>query len=794
MIIKSIEIDGFGKFSKTTLNLQKGFNLILGNNEDGKTTLMSFIKMMFYSSSSNTKTADLLKSLRKKYRPWNGGPMQGAVEFEFDGMDYRIQKEFLKSEATDKTTIFCKTTGENIQIENKNEAGEHFFGMKLDEFERSVFVGQSGGFAADSSSDSLAIRIANLSGSGDENISHEVILKRLRDAAEELVSKSGKKGLLAEERNILEELRFEEQNLIQLENSQNSIELEISQLKSEILGIEEELNSISNEQKLDLAKKDLNAFYTLQNKQNLLNTVKNQMLAYGAPEVQLKEYAKNAKLLSDKIDNILTLIQELTVNQSTVTISDDEYAELSQLDEKAAKLRSDLRLINGKISDHKNEFNSKLIVATKKARLISILPFGGSLLLALIANFAGMSLSAFALPILLLGLAVSVIMYFTAKNRALTGLSLRLLRRDIENSIREISYFSDDMLSKSTDELREMTDLRLSDAISTLSEGLAKYHCSNISELRRKSIIAQAEDLQEVTQNLAAEKENFIALACTIRNVETYSAAKIMYIELCESLSAFDSLTNEIDTLCKATGIQDTSPVFVGSRIKELGEFIQSAPKGEEKQKVVSAEDLRKKLKEKRARLDECQKKIVIPQRNISEVRKLIVESEKNCGIWEKRLKEICAAINIMDEAIMDANKGLGSQLSERVGKYLAQISGEKYSDVLVPRNLNVEVRSSDSEAYREWKYMSQGAIDRIYLSLRLAMTDIIVGNHEALPVFFDDILSQYDDENCKNALIFLKSYIEDLGSASQILFFTCHGHIAQITKNVFSEYNETLL
>ena len=96
MIIKRIEIDGFGKFSKRTFDFGSGFNLIKGDNEDGKTTLMSFVKMMFYSSSSKTeKATDLFKSLRKKYRPWNGDKMAGAIEFESEGMEYRLQKEFL---------------------------------------------------------------------------------------------------------------------------------------------------------------------------------------------------------------------------------------------------------------------------------------------------------------------------------------------------------------------------------------------------------------------------------------------------------------------------------------------------------------------------------------------------------------------------------------------------------------------------------------------------------------------------------------------------------------------------
>ena len=48
MIIKEIQINGFGKFDKTSINLNSGINVIKSNNETGKSTLVKFIKGMFY--------------------------------------------------------------------------------------------------------------------------------------------------------------------------------------------------------------------------------------------------------------------------------------------------------------------------------------------------------------------------------------------------------------------------------------------------------------------------------------------------------------------------------------------------------------------------------------------------------------------------------------------------------------------------------------------------------------------------------------------------------------------------
>lgn len=794
MIIKRIEIDGFGKFSGATFQLGDGFNLVFGNNEDGKTTLMSFIKMMFYSSSSKTeKATDLFKSLRKKYRPWNGSPMQGAIEFEFNDMEYRLQKEFLKSEVSDKTTVFCKTTGESLNIENGNEAGIYFFGMTLDEFERSVFIGQSGGFSADSASDSLAMRISNLTVSGDEGVSHELILKRLSDAIEELVSKSRKKGLIVAEEQKLADLKFEEQKLIRLEDEQKELELKIAHLEGEISKLEECLNSVSDGQQWEAAKKELNAFYALHNKQNLLKAVKNQLALYDADENLLREYAQKATALNKEIESSIILIQEATASKSATTISDEEYARISALDQKATDIRCDLALINDRIKDLYNELTAKRRAAAKAAKWTSLIPFSIGLALAVIVFLSNPIYLTACAGILGLGIIITIVMLCTVKQRASCNLSVQLAKRDFEGALRELSVFSEDMLQKAPDEIASVLSIRLSDTVSSLSEELSRYHCSNINQLRKQSAAAQAENIQAISEQLSLQKEEFIALACTVKAASSYSAAKILYVELCESLDSLEKLTAEIETICTATGISNISPELVDKKIRELGEFIENAPKAEATP-TVSVEAVRKELKEKRLVLSEYQSKLVLPPRSLNEVARLIEEAERSLARLNARYNELVLAFEVMNEAILDTNKGLGSHLSEKVGRYLNEISAGRYSDIIVPRDLSLEVRDNVGQGYHEWKYLSSGAIDRVYLCLRLAITDILAQDKEPLPLFFDDILANYDDESCKTALIFIKEYLKNSSSASQVMFFTCHSHIKELSKNIFENCNEISL
>lgn len=796
MIIKKIQIEGFGKFTDAEYEFKEGLNLIYGNNEDGKTTLMSFVKMMLYSSSAKTeKSADLFKALRKKYRPWNGSTMSGAMEFEQGGMTYRLQKEFLKSDATDKTSIFCITTGENIQIENKNEPGEYFLGMSLDEFERSVFMGQSGGFTADNAANSLAMRISNLSVSGDENISHQQILKRLSTASEELISKSGKKGLLVDAENQLEQLKAEKEQLVLLDDTQKDIEREVAQITAEINGLESDLNVLSDLERTENAKKDLNAFYTLQNKLNLLKALKGQLNSYDASYEDMGKYAAQARELNAKIEHNLSIIQEATLRKGT-DIPDEEYARLQELNEKCTQLRKDLELVSGRITVLWAELEKQSKTALKGAKISAFLPLAVGVILAVIAFFAlpyGALNVLLGLGSVILGTALFVALFFTAGKRAPSKLAVQLSKRDYQGAVRGLSAFEEDFVQKSPSELEAILNSQLSDISTALSNKLRVYGVENIEQLKAKSDKQAKEDIKAVTDELAIQKEEFVALSCTIKPCANFSAAKILYVELCESLANLKSINQEIKTISLATGIDNTDETFVADKIKTLGEFIQNTP-------ILSNDgnssipQIRSALNEKRVKLNQLQSQIKRPDRGMSELLEEIELTRGRVNELKQRYEEINIAIDVINEAVSDTNKGLGSQLSQNVSKYLSKITDGKYSDVLVPKDLSLETRTQGNQTFHEWKYLSTGAIDKVYLSLRLAMTDILAKSHGALPLFLDDMFAQYDDDSIKTALEFLKEYIESNSLVSQIMFFTCHKHILEMAKNIFADYNEITL
>ena len=84
-------IENFGKLSDVTIDFDKNINCINEENGWGKTTLASFIKVMFYGFENETKRDNIAKE-RFIYKPWQAGVYGGQLTFEENGNTYTIER------------------------------------------------------------------------------------------------------------------------------------------------------------------------------------------------------------------------------------------------------------------------------------------------------------------------------------------------------------------------------------------------------------------------------------------------------------------------------------------------------------------------------------------------------------------------------------------------------------------------------------------------------------------------------------------------------------------------------
>ena len=99
MKINKMHINGYGKLKGTNIELKDGINVIYGENEVGKSTLLNFITTSFYGISKKKNGKEL--SDFEKYTPWNNEEFSGKLEYILDNnKKYEIFRNFKKKNPT----------------------------------------------------------------------------------------------------------------------------------------------------------------------------------------------------------------------------------------------------------------------------------------------------------------------------------------------------------------------------------------------------------------------------------------------------------------------------------------------------------------------------------------------------------------------------------------------------------------------------------------------------------------------------------------------------------------------
>ena len=112
-----------------------------------------------------------------------------------------------------------------------------------------------------------------------------------------------------------------------------------------------------------------------------------------------------------------------------------------------------------------------------------------------------------------------------------------------------------------------------------------------------------------------------------------------------------------------------------------------------------------------------------------------------------------------------------------RASHYLNELTLGRYEQVRTPfgsRELIVHERSG---ATRQVSELSDGTREQLFLAIRLALVDMLAEEQTVLPMVLDDICVNFDQQRTEAAV----STILDFAERRQVLFFTCHEHLAQM-------------
>lgn len=105
MKLLECHVDNFGKLSNFDYQFSDGLTVIQEPNGFGKSTLAAFIKAMLYGFPRTAGRNIASNERKKKYIPWQGGTYGGSLDFEFEGVNYRVWRIFGKTAAKDRFSL-----------------------------------------------------------------------------------------------------------------------------------------------------------------------------------------------------------------------------------------------------------------------------------------------------------------------------------------------------------------------------------------------------------------------------------------------------------------------------------------------------------------------------------------------------------------------------------------------------------------------------------------------------------------------------------------------------------------
>ena len=754
MKIKSIYISAFGGVKDLKLDLNDSFNVIYGENENGKTTVMSFIKMMFYGS--DRAKGDLAKSPRKKYTPWDNSQMAGSIEFEKDGKNYRLERIFGESNSTDKVTLINTDLGtrENVSA----DIGTKLLGLSSAAFERSIFIGQFGFPENNANAEGeINSKLSNLALTGEEDASFDEVYKRLEKAKLALASKSGRAG---EYDKNLASLKALNDALLKANETQEKINfgnLKAKEIIAEIEKLQQKAGklkvTIDKEQDFRNAQK-LRGLLKL--KAELDNITKALTLENGTVIDEM--FLKKIDFCLSKINGVKAKIEALENENKAIQQGLDLALDPQKASpEKSAELEQKINALEQKQAELKAKYaNLENALNTKKSPNLILLILGTVLGLggAVLCNYNAYIGAAVAL------IGVILCAVFTVDTTANTS-----KKKALEGELLNIKLELNELMTVITLEKSNLnaiiTALNSNAAMIENQQNHIKENSQKIEEhLKEKAILSGeleallgntfnsteiASTLEELREKAATQKEIKQKINYILKDVGNISyemaAQKIKESENFGEVQDFETIKAEYDGILEEITAKKTDATAILTEIKAAEKVMENP------------ESLKKQIAD------------------------LTAKTENQA----RYVADLELAMAVLTESFSEVRRSYGSVLDNKTGEIFSGITGGKYNGINVSKSFDISVQKTDIFGSFDSAYLSSGTVDQAYLSLRLALSELITDENGTLPIMLDDSLAQFDDNRQKIALEYLKKY----SNKNQIIMFTCHKYLSDTAKNL---------
>ena len=156
-------------------------------------------------------------------------------------------------------------------------------------------------------------------------------------------------------------------------------------------------------------------------------------------------------------------------------------------------------------------------------------------------------------------------------------------------------------------------------------------------------------------------------------------------------------------------------------------------------------------------------------------------ELEKALNAVNQRILELertYGALTIAMETLVQARQELQRRfapgIARRAGELMRQMTGGRYDRLSIGEDLSLRAGARQENTLHEALWRSDGTVDQLYLSLRLAVSKELLPQ---APLVLDDALVRFDDQRLKAAMEILR----EEAKTRQVILFTCHSREADV-------------
>lgn len=708
----------FGKLQNETLTLKPGLNVIHAPNEWGKSTWCAFLLAMLYGIDTSARASRGVLPDKTRYAPWSGAPMSGRMNITWQGRDITIERSTKGRIPMGQFAAY--ETQSHLPVP---ELTAENCGLKLLGVERSVFL--RAGFLRFSdlpvtADETLRQRLNALVTTGDESGDAETLsqkLKALKNACRH---------------NTTGQLPQAEAEAMRIQRALDELE----GLGRQIDTVKAQQKELCEQEKLLLNHREALAYEASREYRRQLSAAQAKAEMY---EEQLKTLEAQGRGLppAEELETNLSQAQRLQeawegLQSQAQLLPPPPSQPVPPLpfrgltgEEAILRAEEDAAAYDRLEASHPTPFRGYL------------LPGAGILLLGVVLLVLRQWISGGVAA--LLGLAALAGGFYLAKSKA------QKIQQENEKRAKDfLSLYAP--LAPGT----------WADAARDYSRKLEAY------EAALTTSTAARQELQEKmgqVQNKIREIGGNQPLSGIIRSLQ---GDLQLHRDLEEARKRWDTARETAETLRKAQ--KEVPPPQMPDSMAYS-----------EAQTRQFLEGLEIKKHQAQLSLGNLQGRMAaLGQPEELERQKALVDGRiALLKDWQAALE---LSLTTLEAAKNELQRRFAPQISRRAQELFSRLTGGRYNRLTLGTDFGLQVAAQEDVTLHSAQYPSDGTVDQLYLSLRLAVAEALTPE---APLILDDALVRFDDDRLKIALEVLGQEAKE----KQVLLFTCQSREGSYVK-----------